>query len=49
MEPVYMIIGQAAGVAADLAIRGGQPVQRIDTGRLRRILQNQGAVLEYPR
>ena len=48
MEPVFMIIGQAAGVAADLAIRSGQPVQRIDTDRLRRILQNQGAVLQYP-
>ncbi|MCC6485427.1 MAG: FAD-dependent oxidoreductase [Armatimonadetes bacterium] len=49
MEPVYMIIGQAAGVAADLAIRNRCAVQQIDTGELRRRLKEQGAVLSCPR
>ena len=47
MEPQYMIIGQAAGVAAKLAISGGKSVQEIDTYRLTRILKEQGAVMEY--
>ena len=29
MEPQYMILGHAAGVAAHLAIRDGKPVQDI--------------------
>jgi len=47
MEPQYMIISQAAGVAAKLAISGNKPVQEIDTAELVRILKQQGAVLEY--
>lgn len=45
MEPVYMILGHAAGVAAKLAIESGKPVQEIDTGALRERLLRQGAVL----
>lgn len=47
MEPQYMIVGQAAGVAAALAIRGGSSVQDVDTKELTRILVSQGAILEY--
>jgi hypothetical protein len=47
MEPQYMIIGQAAGVAAKLAISGGKPVQEIDTARLTGILKQQGAIMDY--
>jgi hypothetical protein len=47
MEPQYMIIGQAAGVAAKLAIAGKKPVQEIDSAELTRILKEQGAVMEY--
>ena len=47
MEPQYMIIGQAAGVAAKLAIDGKKSVQEIDTARLTGILRQQGAILEY--
>jgi hypothetical protein len=47
MEPQYMIIGQAAGVAAGLAIASGKAVQEIDTARLTGILRKQGAVMEY--
>jgi hypothetical protein len=47
MEPQYMIIGQAAGVAAKLAIDGKAAVQEIDTAKLTGILKQQGAVIEY--
>ena len=44
MEPVYMIMGQAAGVAAKLAIDSGKSVQDIDTRALSDKLLKQGAV-----
>ncbi len=47
MEPQYMIIGQAAGVAAAMTIKGGTPVQAIDTAALGARLLKQGAVFEY--
>ncbi len=47
MEPQYMIIGQAAGVAAKMAIDGGLSVQQIDTRELTKTLREQGAVMEY--
>jgi FAD-dependent oxidoreductase family protein len=47
MEPQYMIIGQAAGVAAKMAIAGKKPVQEIDTAQLTKTLREQGAVMEY--
>ncbi|MDQ8050845.1 FAD-dependent oxidoreductase [Luteibacter sp.] len=46
MEPQYMILGQAAGVAAHLAIRGGTSVQDLDRATLSAILRKQRAVLE---
>jgi len=49
MEPQYMILGQAAGVAARLAIDGGRPVQDIDTAALTAKLRSQGARMEYVR
>ncbi|HOL72668.1 MAG TPA: FAD-dependent oxidoreductase, partial [Bryobacteraceae bacterium] len=36
MEPQYMIIGHAAGVAAGLAIRANKPVQEIDVPELQK-------------
>jgi hypothetical protein len=47
MEPQYMILGQAAGVAAKMAIDGKTPVQAIDTTALTERLRKQGAVMEY--
>jgi hypothetical protein len=47
MEPQYMILGQAAGVAAKLSIASGKPVQDIDTAELTKLLRSQGAVMEY--
>jgi hypothetical protein len=42
-----MIIGQAAGVAAAMAIDGNVGVQEIDTAVLRQKLSAQGAVFTY--
>ncbi|HKY53739.1 MAG TPA: FAD-dependent oxidoreductase [Anaerolineales bacterium] len=47
MEPVYMIIGQAAGVAAKMAIEQKVPVQEIDPAGLSTRLRDQKAVLEW--
>ncbi|MBL8210546.1 MAG: FAD-dependent oxidoreductase [Bryobacterales bacterium] len=47
MEPQYMIIGQAAGVAAKMAIEGGVAVQAIDAAKLTATLVGQDAILEY--
>jgi hypothetical protein len=48
MEPQYMIIGHAAGLAAKMAIEKSLAVQEIDTGVLRAALKSQRAVLEMP-
>jgi hypothetical protein len=47
MEPQYMMIGQAAGVAAALAISADVSPQDIDITSLRRILKAQGMVDKY--
>jgi hypothetical protein len=47
MEPQYMILGQAAGVAAKMAIDAKIPVQQVDTKALAAKLAAQGTVLEY--
>ena len=47
MEPQYMILGQAAGVAAAMALKQGKAVQDIDTGDLSARLKAQGAVFEW--
>jgi hypothetical protein len=47
MEPQYMILGQAAGVAAAMAIRDSLAVQDIDTAALTHTLVEHGAILEY--
>jgi FAD dependent oxidoreductase len=47
MEPQYMIIGQAAGVAAKLAIDRRSAVQDVDASALRNRLASQKAVFEY--
>ncbi len=47
MEPQYMMMGQAAGVAAKLAIAKHQAVQDIDTTDLMKRLKEQGVIFEY--
>ena len=45
MEPQYMIIGQAAGVAASLAVRSRGAVQNVSIPELQKRLREHGAVL----
>ena len=45
MEPVYMILGHTAGVAAVMALRSHKPVQRIDIPALESKLAAGGQVL----
>jgi hypothetical protein len=47
MEPQYMIIGQAAGVAAKMAIDRKAAVQDIDRAALTNTLRQQRAVMEW--
>jgi hypothetical protein len=35
MEPVYVILGQSAGVAAALAVKAQLPVQQVDYATLK--------------
>jgi len=46
MEPVFMIIGQSAGVAASIAIDAGVSVQDIDMVQLHHHLRAEGQVLQ---
>jgi hypothetical protein len=47
MEPQYMILGHAAGVASHLAIRDGKPVQDVSVPELQKLLIDEAAVFEY--
>ena len=47
MEPQYMIIGHAAGLAAKMAIDAGVAVQSVDTNALTARLRSQGAIMEW--
>jgi hypothetical protein len=47
MEPQYMILGHAAGVAARMAMDKGVAVQDIDAKALTARLRSQGAVIEW--
>lgn len=45
MEPQYMMIGQAAGSAAALAVQSNRPVQEISIPALQQMLRRNGAIL----
>ncbi|MDX2152779.1 MAG: FAD-dependent oxidoreductase [Bryobacteraceae bacterium] len=49
MEPQYMILGHAAGVAAWLALRDGKPLQDVSVTELQKVLLDEAAVFEYVR
>src|SRR4051812_17299029 len=46
MEPVFMMLGQAAGSAAHLALASKTSVQKVDVPKLRELLVKEGAVLD---
>ena len=46
MEPVFMLLGDAAADAAVLAARAGSAVQEVDYPSLRGLLEAQGQILE---
>jgi len=48
LEPQYMIMGQAAGVAASMAARTDTPVQDVDIQTLQEKLLHGGTILELP-
>jgi hypothetical protein len=48
LEPQYMIMGEAAGVAASMAARTDAPVQDVDMKTLQETLLHRGAILELP-
>ena len=48
MEPVFMTVGEAAGVAAAMAIDENVAVQDIDVEKLQKTLTGNGGVLHYP-
>lgn len=47
MEPQYMIMGHAAGLAASMALAEDKPVQAIDVAQLQRKLRSQKAILSW--
>jgi hypothetical protein len=49
MEPQYMILGHAAGVAAALAIHGKTAVQEVSVAELQKTLKSEAAVFEFVR
>ena len=48
MEPVWMILGESAGVAAALAVKSAVPVQQVSRERLRQELVQLGQRLDIP-
>ncbi len=48
MEPVFLMIGQAAGIAADLALKYKKPVQDIPIKELQDTLRTAGIALQAP-
>jgi hypothetical protein len=47
MEPVFMALGQVAGIAAHLAIQDVVPVRRVPTGKLQQLLVERGGVVTF--
>jgi hypothetical protein len=47
MEPCWMAMGQAAGIAANIAINDTRKVKNIDMDKLQGLLLDQGATLMY--
>lgn len=48
MEPTWMALGQVAGTAAHLALRGNVTPRRVPVGELQRLLAAQGQIVSIP-
>jgi len=48
LEPTWMAMGQAAGVAAHLAIEHGRELREAPIDELQSLLRKQGAVIDLP-
>lgn len=48
LEPTWMALGQAAGIAAHLAVRDGVALRKVPVPEMQSLLRSQGAVLEIP-
>ena len=48
LEPTWMALGQAAGVAAHLALVHGVELRNVPVAEIQEVLRKQGAVLEVP-
>jgi len=49
MEPVFMVLGQSAGIMACQAIDESKPMQQIDVPRLQETLRKADQILEMPK
>lgn len=47
MEPVFMALGEASGLAAHLAVRSGVAVRRVQVAELQRLLVEAGGVITF--
>jgi hypothetical protein len=47
MEPVFMALGEACGIAAHVSIQSGAPVRRIAVGKLQKQLVEQRGVINF--
>jgi len=48
MEPVWMTLGEASGVAAAMALKADLPVQRVDYAQLRVKLRERSMKIDRP-
>ena len=48
MEPVWMILGESAGVAASMVLKDNTPVQKVDYPQLRAKLCALHQILDIP-
>ena len=49
MEPCWMALGQAAGVAAAVSIESNVAPRNVDIKKVQQELLKQGAILSYPK
>lgn len=47
MEPTFMLLGESAGIAANLALEDDRAVQEVEINRLQRALRDAGQILEW--